>query len=106
MEVRWHFLWMLLGASAVTLLPRVLPFLLLSRVQLPEWGQRWLKHIPIAIMSALLTQELLISDGSMVPSWPKLMAAIPAFLVAYVSRSLLGTVITGIIAMMFIRLVF
>jgi len=97
---------MLLGASAVTLLPRVLPLVLLSRIQLPEWGLRWLQHIPIAIMAALLTQELLISDGAFAPSWMKLMAALPAFLVAYVSRSLLGTVLTGIIAMMLVRLVF
>lgn len=106
MEVRWSFLWMLLGASAVTLLPRVLPLVLLSRIQLPEWGLRWLQHIPIAIMAALLTQELLISDGTFAPSWMKLIAALPAFLVAYVSRSLLGTVLTGIIAMMLVRLVF
>ncbi|SHE12020.1 Predicted membrane protein [Chlamydia abortus] len=94
---------MLLGASAVTLLPRVLPLVVLSRIQLPEWGLRWLQHIPIAVMSALLAQELLVSGGSLAPSWIGLLAALPAFAVAYFTRSLLGTVVTGIIAVMLIR---
>ncbi|GIP32825.1 branched-chain amino acid ABC transporter [Paenibacillus sp. J2TS4] len=94
---------MLLGASAVTFLPRVLPLVVLSRIQLPEWGLRWLQHIPIAVMSALLAQELLVSNGSFLPSWLGLLAALPTLVAAYLTRSLLITVVTGIAAMMLIR---
>lgn len=94
---------MLLGAALVTLIPRVLPLIVLSRVQLPEWGLRWLGHIPVAVMAALLAQELLVINGSFSPSPPRLIAALSAFAVAYFARSLLGAVITGILAMMLLR---
>ncbi len=94
---------MLLGVSVVTLIPRVLPLIVLSKIELPEWGMRWLNHIPIAVMSALLAQELLVSNGSFAPSPQGLIAALPAFVVAFISRSLLATVITGLVAMMLLR---
>jgi branched-subunit amino acid transport protein len=103
MEVRPSFLWMLLGASLVTLIPRVLPLIVLSRIRLPDWGLRWLNHIPIAVMSALLSQELLVSNGSFSPNLFGLLSTIPTFAVAYFTRSLLATVLTGIAAMMFMR---
>ncbi|MBU7316957.1 AzlD domain-containing protein [Paenibacillus oleatilyticus] len=103
MEIRPSFLWMLLGASLVTLLPRILPLIVLSRIRLPDWGLRWLGHIPIAVMSALLAQELLVSKGAFSPQPVALLAAVPAFAVAYFTRSLLGTVVTGIAATMLFR---
>lgn len=77
--------------------------MVLSRVRLPDWGLRWLNHIPIAVMSALLAQELLISDDSFSPQLEGLFAAIPVFVVAYFTRSLLTAVVTGIVAMMLLR---
>ncbi len=94
---------MLLGASLVTLIPRVLPLLVLSRIRLPEWALRWLQHIPIAVMSALLAQELLVSNGSFSPSSAGLIAALPVFAVAYFTRSLLATVAAGMVAMAVLR---
>ncbi|SDG90238.1 Branched-chain amino acid transport protein [Aneurinibacillus thermoaerophilus] len=94
---------MLLGASLVTFIPRVLPLVVLSRIRLPDWVLRWLNHIPIAVMSALLAQELLISNGSFSPSPTGLIAALPAFAVAYFTRSLLATVMTGIVVMALLR---
>lgn len=94
---------MLLGASLVTLVPRVLPLLVLSRIRLPNWALRWLQHIPIAVMSALLAQELLVSNGSFSPSPTGVIAALPAFAVAFFTRSLLATVLTGIAALMLLR---
>ena len=103
MEVRWQFLWVLIGASIVTLIPRVLPFIVLSRIRLPDWGLRWLNHVPIAVMSALIAQELLVTDGSFSPSPEGLIAALPAFAVAYKTRSLLATVVAGVVSMMLAR---
>lgn len=94
--MRWDVMLVILGASAVTILPRVLPLSLLSRVTLPEWSMRWLRHIPVAVMAALLAQALLVQDGS--PSFRPdyLLAAVPAFLAAFFTRSLLLTVVIGI----------
>jgi branched-subunit amino acid transport protein len=96
---------MLIGASLVTLIPRILPLVVLSRMRLPDWVLRWLHHIPIAVMSALLAQALLVSNGAFSPSPTGLLAALPAFVAAYLTRSLLASVVTGIVAMMLLRYV-
>lgn len=91
--------------ALVTWLPRVLPLVIFSRMSLPAWALRFLNHVPVAVMAALLAQELLITDDSLVPltSNLKLIAAIPTFLVGILTRSLMGTVLTGIISLMLLR---
>lgn len=105
MEVRWDVLIIILGSALVTFLPRVVPLMLLSRMTLPEWGVRWLSHVPISVMAALVGQELFLNDGKWAPlsSNVELLAAIPTFLVAIKTRSLLGTVVVGIVTIMLLR---
>ncbi|MEK8128042.1 AzlD domain-containing protein [Paenibacillus filicis] len=101
MAVSSEFLWALLGASLVTLLPRVLPLAVLSQVSLPEWLLRYLHYVPVAVMSALLAQEVLTVEGAWVNplSNIKLAALIPTLAVAILTRRLLATVITGMASM-------
>ena len=98
----------IIGCALVTIIPRVLPLMLLSRVNLPDWGMRWLNYVPIAVMAALVGQELLIQDGTFSLSGNKLelLAAIPTFWVAVKTRSLLGTVVVGMISLMVLRFLF
>lgn len=107
MEIRSEILWIILGSAAVTVIPRVLPLMVLSRFKLPDWSMRWLNHVPVSIMAALVAQELLIQDGKLAPlaTNAELFAAVPAFLVAIFTRSLLGTVTVGIVSLMLLRLV-
>jgi branched-subunit amino acid transport protein len=107
MEVSWHILAILAGAAAVTFVPRVLPLMVLSRIQLPDWVLRWLTHVPIAVMAALVGQELLLSDGKL-QLFPnvELPVALITCLVAIKTRSLLGTVVVGIVCMMLARIWF
>lgn len=108
MEVRWGILLIIIGAALVTFIPRVLPLMVLSRMQLPDWAMRWLYYVPIAVMAALVGQELLMSNGEVTPLIQniELLAALPTFAVAIVTRSLLGTVIIGILSMMVLRFLF
>ncbi|ENQ3108079.1 Branched-chain amino acid transport protein [Bacillus sp. 491mf] len=103
MEVRWDLLLVVLGCAIVTFLPRVVPLLVLSKVEIPEWGLKWLNHIPIAILAALLAQTLFMHDTVKVDY---LVAAIPTFLVAIFTRSLLGAVLTGVIVVFLLRFFF
>ncbi|GGA29578.1 branched-chain amino acid ABC transporter [Paenibacillus physcomitrellae] len=93
---------MIVGASIVTLIPRVLPLVLLSRIQIPEWGMRWLNFVPVAVMAALIGQELLVQDGKL-SLGVEVIAALPAFAASVLTRSLLATVIVGMLAMMALR---
>jgi branched-subunit amino acid transport protein len=108
MEVRWTIFIIIIGCALVTFVPRVLPLMLLSQLELPKWAIRWLKHVPVAVMAALLAQDLLLSENeiSLSANILKLLAAIPAFAIAIFTKSLLGTVVVGVIFMMIFRFIY
>ena len=107
MEVSWTILIIIIGCAFVTFVPRVLPLMILSQLELPTWLIRWLKNVPVAVMAALLAQELLLSNNqfSIMDNGLKILAAIPAFIIAILTKSLLGTVMAGVITMMILRLI-
>jgi branched-subunit amino acid transport protein len=48
-------IWLLLGGMfLVTYLPRVTPFVLGRRLNLPRWVRRWLDYFPYAALGALI----------------------------------------------------
>ena len=107
MEVRAEILIAILASGLVTLLPRVLPLMVLSRFELPKAVADWLKHVPVAVMAALVAQSLFIAGGKPVTGpTPEMAAALAAFLVAVRTRSLLGTVVAGVACTMALRLLF
>ena len=107
MEVSWTILIIIIGCALVTFVPRVLPLMILSQLELPTWLIRWLKNVPVAVMAALLAQELLLSNNqfSIMDNGLKILAAIPTFIIAILTKSLLGTVMAGVITMMILRLI-
>lgn len=89
----------IMAAALVTALMRVTPVLLLSRFRLAPPVQKWLGFIPAAIMSAIITAELvgkpaLASNGISV----SLLAAVIAAVAGLVTRGLFVTVIAGMVA--------
>jgi len=107
MEIRWHIALLIIGSAVVTLIPRVLPLMILSKLRIPELAVRWLDHVPIAVMGALLASELLLSDGRVDPGSHllELAAAVPAFLTAFLTKSLFATVVVGILSLVALRLI-
>ena len=108
MDVRASVLWVIVGAGLVTVIPRVLPLVLLSRITLPRWLIRWLGYVPIAVLAALLAQSVALSDGHLAlpPRNLAMLAAIPALVVAVRTRGLIAPVVTGVVAMATLRWVF
>lgn len=89
----------IMAAALVTALMRVTPVLLLSRFRLAPLVQKWLGFIPVAIMTAIITAELiekpaLTSNGISV----SLLAAAIAAVTGLVTRGLFVTVIVGMVA--------
>ncbi|NLA82953.1 MAG: AzlD domain-containing protein [Clostridiales bacterium] len=93
-----EMIYLILGMSLVTQLPRLLPLVVLSRLSLPPIVIRWLKQIPVAVLSALLFPSLLIADGilSLSLNNTALLAAIPSIIVAAKTKNLFLTVLAGI----------
>lgn len=89
----------LIGMALVTMVPRVLPLLLLSTRKLPVWLRTWLEYIPVAVLAAMLLPSLVSMDGAINLSFDNLFlwVSIPCFVVAWRTRSLLGTVGTGLV---------
>ncbi len=87
----------ILGMAAVTYIPRLLPVYLLSSRSLPPLVVDWLRHVPVAVLAAMLFPSLLIEGDqvTLAPSNLFLWAAFPTLLVAWKTRSLFGSVLVG-----------
>lgn len=105
LTLRPEILLIILGSALVTLIPRMLPFAALRAVTLPGWAERFLRFVPPAVLGALLARELFLVGGKLVLP-PENLAPIaiqPAFVVALWRKSLIGTVLTGVIAIFLLR---
>lgn len=87
----------IVGMMLVTYIPRVAPVLALASKTLPEPMVRWLSYVPTAVLSAMLLPSLVLKDNSFDFSLGNyfLWAAIPAFLLAWKTKSFFGTVALG-----------
>jgi branched-subunit amino acid transport protein len=103
MTVRPEILLIILGGALVTVLPRVLPLVVLSRLELPAGLKSWLAYVPIAILAALLAGELALEQGAIAFKWRDLVAVIPVLAVVAVSRSIIGAVIAGVVVIALLR---
>ena len=94
-------LFIIIGMSLVTYLPRALPLLVLSKFELPLLFRRWLQFIPVAVLSALLAPAILMPQGRLVISLDNnaLIASVLCFLAAAKTKNIFLTIVIGILAM-------
>lgn len=94
-------------ASLVTYLPRLLPVLFLSRRSLPRAVVLWLSYVPVAVLAALLAPALFVPSGTVnlaIAENPAFWVSIPVFAVAYFTRNLFATVLSGMVIIALLRL--
>jgi branched-subunit amino acid transport protein len=103
-----NFLWVVIGMLAVTYLARLIPMLVLSRMEIPEGFRRWLQFVPVAVLSALLVPNILLQNGGLALRLDNtyLLAAVPTLIVAARFKNIFLTVLCGIICLMIIRFAF
>lgn len=91
--------------SIVTYIPRMVPLVLLSKIQLPPLFLKWLKYIPVAVLSALLFPGIMLPGGSLAFGLDNksLLASIPCFAVAAKTKNLFLTVLVGIVCMFLLQ---
>ena len=91
---------LIVSLAASNFLTRYVPLAWLTGVALPGWAEDFLSLVPGAVLAASLAQALLIQDEGLALSLrnPHLLAAIPASLVAWRTRSMIWTMLTGIAA--------
>ncbi|MEG0258995.1 MAG: AzlD domain-containing protein [Lysinibacillus sp.] len=105
MTITASMMWLLLGCALVTWLPRVIPFMFVRSVRLPDVVLKWLSFIPICILSALVIENLLDADSKsyVTLDWPVFVTFIPTLIIAILTKSLSITVIAGVIIMACVR---
>ena len=104
-----HMLIIIVICGLVTWLTRIIPFILISKVQLSEQVVKWLSFIPITLFTALIIDGVIEQQsGSFGYSLniPFLVTIIPTVVVALVTRSLTITIVSGMFVMAMIRLLF
>lgn len=95
---------LMIGCALVTWIPRIIPFMFVRSVKLPDVVLKWLSYIPVCILSALVIENLLDTEGSIVSiDWPVFAAFIPTIIVALWTKSLSITVVVGVISMATVR---
>jgi Predicted membrane protein len=98
----------IIGCAIVTWLSRVLPFILLKKMSLPQIVVEYLSFVPVVIMSALWISNLFVQHLGHLPSvnWNNLFASIPTLMAAILTKNLLIIVIVGVLSLALIQLAF
>lgn len=104
MTLSLSMLGLIIGCALVTFIPRVLPFVFVRSIQLPEVVLKWLSYIPVCILTALVVENVVLkTDDTLQIEWTVVLALIPTFLTAFWTKSLAITVIIGVVTMALIR---
>ena len=97
--VNGDYIALLVGMGLVTYIPRWVPLFFLTRRELPGWLIAWLDLIPASILSALVFPAILTAGEPrhLEVFQPGLWVALPTLLFAVKTRSLVGTVLVGML---------
>ncbi|WP_346355248.1 AzlD domain-containing protein [Azotosporobacter soli] len=105
--MRTEILLIILGMALVTFATRFSCVALFQKTGMPAWLERWLKHIPSAVLTALIVPALLLPKGQIDVSLGNhyLLAGIVAAIVAYKSRNIVATLLLGMGTMLALHFV-
>ncbi|MEQ6029170.1 AzlD domain-containing protein [Staphylococcus saccharolyticus] len=104
-----HTLILIILCGIVTLLVRIIPFVMISKVSLPATVIKWLSYIPITLFTALIIDGVIQQYNhtfGYTLNLSYVIAIIPTVILAIFTRSLTVTIIGGITIIACLRLVF
>lgn len=97
----------LAGLTMITVITRGFFFFSERELPIPDWLREGLRHAPLAALAAIIAPAVLLTpDGQWLQTWqdarlPAVLAAVAWFLWR---RSLLGTIVSGTVVMLVLRL--
>lgn len=109
MTTSWHMFILIVLCGLVTIIIRILPFLMISRIQLSETVIKWLSFIPITLFTALILDGIIVQQEGVqgyTLNIPYIIVTIPTVIIALVTRSLTITILVGIALIAGIRFFF
>ena len=104
--MRSDVFYIIMGMALVTYFTRIGALALFRFTGVPTWLNRWLKFVPVAILTALIIPSLLLPKGYLDISLNNhyLIAGIVAACVAYRSRNIIATLGIGMSIMFVLKL--
>jgi branched-subunit amino acid transport protein len=97
------------GMWLANYLPRMLPMVVLSKMKIPQPVIWWLGYVPVAVLAAILLPDLIMPEPEYQLSFSLqnkyLIAALPAFAVAGRTKSLVWTLLAGMLVMAQLQLI-
>ncbi len=99
----------ILGMGVVTIACRMLPFMILGKIPLSPAAAAWMRYVPIAILSSVVTPQLFLTSTPGITESTlnlPLIAALPTALVGIFTRNLLMSVFIGVSSMALLRTTF
>lgn len=95
----------IMGMAAVTFFTRFTSAVLFRKTGVPYWFERWMKHVPTGMLTALIMPALFLPKGYLDLSLQNhyLIAGVVATLTAYFCRNAVVTMMLGLVVMLSLR---
>ena len=95
-----------LGLTALTVITRGFFYLSERELPLPAWLHQGLRYAPLAALVAVITPDIVMSQGRLIASWQdaRLFAAAAGLAYYFWRRGILGTIVTGMAVLLPLRL--
>lgn len=108
-KIIYHIIVIILAAIAA-FIPRYLPVLFFSTRKIPEWFNEWMKYVPVSLFTTLVVRGIFVNGTTyeFIPfGHPEMIiAAVIVMVVAYFTRSMSISVISGLVAVWLLSLAF
>jgi branched-subunit amino acid transport protein len=102
----WDALITIVGLMAITVFTRCFFLVSERELVLPGWVQRGLRYAPLAAIAAVVVPEVVMNHGQLIDSWrdARLFAVAAASAYYFWRRGLLGTIVTGMLVLVPLKL--
>ncbi|MBF8808047.1 MAG: AzlD domain-containing protein [Enterococcus lacertideformus] len=100
-----YLLLLVLSLFAVAYVPRLFPMLYFTHRKVPAWFSEWMKYVPVALFAALAFKDVFITHDHLALAWnTKILAMVFVAGVAYKTRSMALSVLTGLASVFLLSL--
>ena len=102
----WEGVLAVLGLTVLTVATRGAFFLSKREGPIPEWLRQGLRYAPLAALAAVVLPEVLMTQGRLISHWQdaRIFAALAGTAYFLWRRDILGTIITGMLVLLPLRL--
>ena len=94
------------GLALLSVLTRGFFFLTERELPMPPWLLQGLRYAPLAALAAVVAPEIVLTQGQLIGTWKdaRLFAAVAGGVYFWWRRGILGTIVTGMVVLLPLRL--